>query len=464
MTQGWRLPPALRGWLTLGAQVLLAMALFFVLQLLAERHNRRIDLTPARTFELSASARQVAAGFDKPALITVFYNSQTSDARRDMADLLEQFHGAAPDLTYRMFDLDRSPAVAGKYGVSSYNSGVLEVGDDRLPLRSIDEAEITAALLSLSRARSRLVCFVTGHGERSPDNTDERAGYSALAKALDRERFAVQMLVTLPREGVPSACTVLVLAGPSKDFAPGESEALLGHLRSGGRVLLLVDPDAPPSVLDFLRQVGVEARPDLIVDEQNRLVGADSFMPPVVQFRSEIFHNSLTAPALLSLARPVGPAEQHVEGVQVTSIAATSPDSWAMVGVSQAPDGELRRRAVDQPGPLSVGVLANFAPSAPDATPGQLLVFGDSDFATNFYLDLLGNRDLILSAIAVLAEDPALIAVRRKSQPGGTLSPIALTDAQSRVVFWAAVLAMPLLSLLIGAAVGLRRLRQRGGR
>jgi len=272
------------------------------------------------------------------------------------------------------------------------------------------------------------------------------------------------MLVTLPREGVPSACTVLVLAGPSKDFAPGESEALLGHLRSGGRVLLLVDPDAPPSVLDFLRQVGVEARPDLIVDEQNRLVGADSFMPPVVQFRSEIFHNSLTAPALLSLARPVGPAEQHVEGVQVTSIAATSPDSWAMVGVSQAPDGELRRRAVDQPGPLSVGVLANFAPSAPDATPGQLLVFGDSDFATNFYLDLLGNRDLILSAIAVLAEDPALIAVRRKSQPGGTLSPIALTDAQSRVVFWAAVLAMPLLSLLIGAAVGLRRLRQRGGR
>ena len=464
MTQGWRLPPALRGWLTLGAQVLLAMALFFVLQLLAERHNRRLDLTPARTFELSASARQVAAGFDKPALITVFYNSQTSDARRDMADLLEQFHGAAPDLTYRMFDLDRSPAVAGKYGVSSYNSGVLEVGDDRLPLRSIDEAEITAALLSLSRARSRLVCFVTGHGERSPDNTDERAGYSALAKALDRERFAVQMLVTLPREGVPSACTVLVLAGPSKDFAPGESEALLGHLRSGGRVLLLVDPDAPPSVLDFLRQVGVEARPDLIVDEQNRLVGADSFMPPVVQFRSEIFHNSLTAPALLSLARPVGPAEQHVEGVQVTSIAATSPDSWAMVGVSQAPDGELRRRAVDQPGPLSVGVLANFAPSAPDATPGQLLVFGDSDFATNFYLDLLGNRDLILSAIAVLAEDPALIAVRRKSQPGGTLSPIALTDAQSRVVFWAAVLAMPLLSLLIGAAVGLRRLRQRGGR
>ncbi|MEO8604856.1 MAG: GldG family protein [bacterium] len=459
------LPPALRGWLALGAQVLLAIGLFFALQMLAERHNERVDLTPAKTFELSASARQVAAGFDKPVQITVFYNSQTSDARRDMNDLLEQFRGAAPNLTYRMFDLDRSPAAAAKYGVASYNSGVLEVGDDRLRLRSVDEAEITASLLSLSRASTRLVCFVTGHGERSADDTDERSGYSGLAKALTQERYGVQMLITLPRDGVPAACTVLVLAGPSKDFAAGESEALLAFLRGGGRVLMLVDPDAPPTVVDFLRQAGVDARHELIVDEQNRLVGADSFMPQVVRFRGETFHNSLTAPAVLSLARPVGPTEQRADGVQVTSIAATSPDSWAMVGVSEAPEGEVRfRRELDQPGPLSVGVLASFAPATPDAPAGQLLVFGDSDFATNFYLDLLGNRDLILSAVAVLAEDPALIAVRRKSQPGGTLSPLALTDAQSQTIFLAAVVAMPLLSLVIGAAVGLRRLRQRGGR
>ena len=93
------------------------------------------------------------------------------------------------------------------------------------------------------------------------------------------------------------------------------------------------------------------------------------------------------------------------------------------------------------------------------------MVFGDSDFATNFYLDLLGNRDLILSAVAVLAEDPALVAVRRKSQPGGTLSPISLTAAQSRTIFWAAVMRDAAGGAAASAAVvGLRRLRQRGGR
>jgi ABC-type uncharacterized transport system involved in gliding motility auxiliary subunit len=458
--------PAVRGWFQLAVQVVLALVLLVVLELLATRHNVRYDLTPAKTFVLSGSARQVAGELDRPVRVTAFYNSQSADSRRDMNDLLEQFAVAAPHFTYRLLDLDRSPALAGKYNISSYNSGVLEAGDDIIRLRAIDEGEITAAMLSLSRARTRTVCFVTGHAERSPDDNDQRAGYSEFGTALSHERFAVDSLSTLPQDGVPARCTVLVLAGPSKDLLPGEADALLRYLHGGGRVLLLVDPDAPPSVVDFLRGAGIEARRGLIVDEQNRFVGADSYMPQVLRFRSETFHNSLTAPAVLSLARPVGPlGEERLPGITVTSIAATSPDSWAMMNTTTPPDGEPRfRREVDQPGPLSVGALATFAPATPDSPPGQLMVFGDSDFATNFYLDLLGNRDLILSAVAVLAEDPALVAVRRKSQPGGTLSPISLTAAESRSVFWAAVLVMPMTALLIGAVVGVRRLRRRGGR
>jgi ABC-type uncharacterized transport system involved in gliding motility auxiliary subunit len=459
------LSPALRGGLLLTLQVILSLALFAVLLLLATRHNRRFDLTPAQRFALSPSARQVAEAFDKSARITVFYNSQMGDQRRDAADLLDQFAAAAPHLSYRMLDLDRSPALANKYGISSYNTGVLEVGGDVAMLRSLDEAEITNVLLSLSRQRARTVCFVIGHGERDPESNDERAGYSDLGKALERERFAVRTLSTLPGDGVPAACTVVVLAGPSHDFVPGERDALLRFLRGGGRVLMFVDPDAPPSVLSLLQQLGVDARGDLIVDEQNRFVGADSFMPQVVRFRAETFHNSLTAPAVLSVARPVGAAGERPDGVQVTSIAATSPDSWAMVGENKPPDGAVRfRREVDEVGPLSVGVLVTIASDAPDAPPGQLMVFGDSDFATNFYFNLLGNKDLVLSSIAVLAEDPALVAVRRKGLPSGTFSPISLTTAQSRVIFWVAVVVVPLSCLLIGGVLGLRRMRHSGGR
>ena len=457
--------PAVRGSLRLALQVVLAMALFAVLELLATRHNRRFDLTPTQSFALSSSARQVAEQFQRPALITVFYNSQMGDQRRDMADLLEQFHTAAPNLTYRLLDLDRSPALANKYGVSSYNTGVIEVDGEMATLRSIDEAGITNVLLSLSRQRPRSVCFVTGHGERDPQSSDERSGYSELGAALVRERFTVRSFATLPSDGVPGDCTVVVLAGPSHDFVAGEAETLLRYLHAGGRVLLLVDPDAPPSVLHFLEQLGVQALGDLIVDEQNRFVGADSFMPQVVRFRTETFRNSLTAPAVFSLARPLTVTEEPVDGVDVVSIAATSPDSWAMVGASQPPDGEVHfRREVDQVGPFSVGVLATVAAADPNAQPGQLMVFGDSDFASNFYFNLLGNKDLILSAVAVLAEDPALIAVRRKGLPNGTLSPISLTAAQSQSILWAAVILLPAACLLVGGIISLRRLRHSGGR
>ena len=91
MSRSPLLSPAVRGGVQLAVQIALMLALFAVLQLLATRHNVRFDLTPTQSFALSPSARQIAEALDKPVRITVFYNSQSGDLRRDMADLLEQF-------------------------------------------------------------------------------------------------------------------------------------------------------------------------------------------------------------------------------------------------------------------------------------------------------------------------------------------------------------------------------------
>jgi ABC-type uncharacterized transport system involved in gliding motility auxiliary subunit len=466
--------PALRGGTLLALQVALALALFAVLQLLAFRHNARWDLTPQQSFVLSPHAAKIAAAFDQPARITAFYSSQEGGQRREMLDLLEQFKAAAPELGFRLLDLDRSPGLATKYGVASYNSGVFESGEDTIALRGIDEDEIARAMLITSRTRARLLCFISGHGERSPQSNDERSGYSEVAKALEKENFRIRTLRTIPIDGVPPACTVVVLAGPSHDFVPGEADALDAYLRGGGRVLLLVDPDAPPSVVEFLRRAGVEAGNNLIVDERNRFIGADSFMPHVVRFRKETFRNGLEAPAVLSLARTVRPRADSPADLEAMSIAVTSPDSWAYVdGVA---DGELRFRPdVDEIGPLSIAALVTY-PRAEDAeqrgdgappvapSEGRMIAVGDSDFATNFFLNLLGNKDFFMSAVAVLAEDPVLIAVRRKGLPRGTISPIYLSERQGRMIFWLAVVAEPAVFLAAGGVVVLFRRRRRGGR
>jgi ABC-type uncharacterized transport system involved in gliding motility auxiliary subunit len=290
-----------------------------------------------------------------------------------------------------------------------------------------------------------------------------------VAKSLEKENFRIRTLRTLPIEGVPADCTVVVLAGPSHELVPGEAQALESHLRGGGRVLLLVDPDAPPSVLDFLRSAGVEAGRNLIVDQGNRFIGADSFMPHVVRFRKETFQNGLDAPAVLSLARTVRPRQDGPPELEIQSIAVTSPDSWAFA--DGTPDAELRfRDGVDELGPLSVAVLVTYpringAADEPElAADGRMIVIGDSDFATNFFLNLLGNKDFFMSTVAILAEDPVLVAARRKGLPRGTISPIYLSDRQGRLIFWLSVVGEPAFFLAAGLVVAMARRRRRGGR
>ena len=470
-----RLSPEWRHSALLALQVAMAGTLFGLLLLLAERHNHRFDLTPTQSFVLSDEAQRVAASAREPMRITVFYNAQEHGQRRQMEDLLQLFANASPQISYRLVDLDRSPALAKKYGVSSFNTGVLEAAGQRRPLKGVDEEQIADALLRLTRHEVRQLCFITGHREHSPQDAGDRSGYSDVAKALEKENFEIHTLDTVPTGGVPASCTAVILAGPSQDLLPGEAEQLSRYLDAGGRILLMVDPDAPPSIVQFLTRYKVRAGNDVVVDERNRFYGADSFMPRVPIFDQETFQKNLDTAAVFSLARTLTPIDNEQRGIRVLLLALTSPDSWAHVDGGAMPDGKVQfRRETDKPGPLPVAVMVTDAVEAAAETPpskgttttdgpkvGRMIVFGDSDFASNLYLNLLGNKDLFMSSVAVLAEDQELIAMRRKGLPRSSLSQVSLTARQGRVIFWLAVVAQPSAFALAGLLVTWRR-RKRG--
>ncbi|MFI5396854.1 MAG: GldG family protein [Candidatus Binatia bacterium] len=461
-------------------QVVLAGILVTVLLLLAERHNVRFDLTPTQSFVLSDEAHRVAQGLHVPVRVTVFYNGQDHGQRRQMDDLLQLFGDASRMISYRMLDLDRSPALAKKYGISSFNTGVMESEGQLHELRSVDEEEIANGLLKLTRRKQRVLCFVTGHGEHSPEDAAERSGYSQVAKALEKENFQIKALTTLPADGVPAACTVVLLPGPTHSFLPEEADQLSRYLDGGGRVLLMIDPNAPESVVQFLARFNIRAGNDIIVDERNRLYGADSFMPRVPIFDESTFHKNLDTAAVFALARSLSPIEDtESKRLKVLLIALTSPESWARIDDGTVPEGTVRfRREKDRPGPVPVGIMVTDSAegdagakgdteSAPPTVAsgagkiGRMIVFGDSDFASNLYLNLLGNKDLFMSSVGVLAEDEELIAIRRKGLPNSSLSPVFLTAWQGRFIFWIAVVAEPAIFAVLGLLITWRR-RRRG--
>ena len=88
--------------------------------------------------------------------------------------------------------------------------------------------------------------------------------------------------------------------------------------------MLMVDPGAPPSVVQFLARYGVRAGDDLVVDERNRFYGADSFMPRVPIFDEGTFRKNLDTAAVFSVARTVVPMEDEPPGWRVLLLALTS--------------------------------------------------------------------------------------------------------------------------------------------
>ncbi len=431
--------------------------------LLAERHNRRFDLSPTQRFVLSEAGRKIAQQIDRPAQIIAFYTPDEPGQRRELFDTLELFARANPLIRYRLVDLNRSPALAQNYGISNAGSGVLELDGQREVIRFLDEEGIATAILRLTRRGERTVCFVTGHGEHSPFDNDERRGYSEVGKALERETFQIEELEFLPAGRIAERCRVVILAGPTRQFLPGELESLRSYLAQGGQVLLLVDSGAPNDLLAWLEQQGARAGRDVVLDERNRLIGMDPSVLTVPAFNKSVLRTDLE-PAVFPVARSIVPTEEGDRSGRVRVLALSSPDSWAYVEDGQLPNRDVRfRRGKDQPGPLPVGVDIEFPVASGDQVAGRLIVFGDADFATNLSLNWRGNKDLFLSSVGLLAEDPTLVAVRKKGMPRGSVSPIYLTERQDALVFWTAVVVVPSLVVLFGIVVATTR-RRRGSR
>src|SRR5207237_486208 len=115
--------------------------------------------------------------------ITLFYSSQAGALRREMTDLLALYQEAQPRITVRAFDLDRSPGMAKRLGVGSYNTAVVEAGERHEAVEVVSEEGVTAALLAVAGTPPVATYFVVGRGEDDPrDNGGQRGAFQGVRR------------------------------------------------------------------------------------------------------------------------------------------------------------------------------------------------------------------------------------------------------------------------------------------
>lgn len=438
--------------LLLAVQVATMVAILGCLLALATLHPWRLDLTPERRFTLAPYTREVLSRIADDVRITVFYSSQAPAMRRDMAELLALYQEAQPRIAVRFLDLDRSPGMAKRLAVSTYNTAAIEAGERRQHVDLVNEENTTAALLAVAGAPPVATYFVVGHGEHDPRDGDERAGASEAARALATEGFRPGAL-----EGaaaIPGDAGLVVLAGPTRELSPVEVDALAAYVTGGGRLLVLADPGAPASLRTLLARFGIELAGDLVVDEQGRLFGTDGLSARVAYLNQGLVPDAPAVQALLPEAQSVRLME--VPGVHADYLAMTAETTWADIDRRSLGGGRVTfAPGRDRHGPLPVAALAR--PQGTDERQGVVVVVGDADFVTNLHLNVLGNRDLLLATAELIARADPLAAARPPGPPGGTFSPLILTAREARLVFWAVVVAPSALLAAVALAAARRR-------
>jgi gliding motility-associatede transport system auxiliary component len=442
-------------------------AVLFVANAIIATFNIRWDLTPQKKFSLSDFDKRVLGGLTHDVKVMAFVRTE-DPAYLELADLLFQAAAFTPRLTYQVIDVNKAPGMAREYGVSSYGEVIVTSQGRRRDFDNARSDELIPAVLQISAQANKHIYFTIGHGERDLFNSDRSLGYSGWRGQLEQNNYQIDN-VSLFASGVPDDAKVVVSLGPQKDFLPEELAALAKYLGHGGHYVAIIDPYGSPTLVEFLKKYYLDFIPQVVVDPAYRLT-AGEILTTQIPLRSETnpMSRSMTAPAVFSLGR----------GVMVTgAIGATAPDdlkiadedkflsssheSWASGDPNALTTGITEYKAGrDLKGPIPVASEIDFTPASNPHIPLQqmtrLVGIGSSAFASNQFVEMLGNRDLAVSLINELAGDEMLIASRERLNKNETAA-FYISDQEAGHVLVLGSVVEPAILFLIAITVMVRR-------
>jgi ABC-type uncharacterized transport system len=439
----------------------------------ADTRDVSVDWSFFRPGRVSDSTRGVVRGMTEPVTLTLFYppgsdvGALVGDYARTLARESPLLHverlDAAVDLPRaRALGVSGNGAVVVSKGErkESYSTGV-SLEASRGELRELD-AEVQRRLLAVARSR-RVVYLTTGHGERtaaSADASDARGTvrlFQDLLRAQNNEArnlgAAEGLAVDVPRD----AAAVLVL-GPTTPFLREEVESLGRWVRSGGRLLVALDPDSGAQFDALLQPLGVRFVPTPLVNDQVYL--ARSHQP---SDRGQLVTSSFQPhPSVATLTRSqtrlglfllgTGSLEQLPQkppGVNVTFTVFTLPETFRDLDGNFAFDARAEKRRA-----WEVAAAVTLPRKGIDTEEGRAVVVADSDLFTDLVLEAnVGNRVFAVDSVRWLLGEEALGAAGSETDV-----PLYHTRGQDLAWFYGTVFVAP--ALVLGAGIWFTRRRR----
>ena len=473
-------------------QIVALLAVVVMVNWLASRHYVRFDWTKAGYYQLAPKTKQVLASLKDPVDVVVFLPSNdhrdyVEKILDDVRNLLKEFQFYGKQKLHVEYvdpqrDLARAQQLVKQYTLDSPDVIIFasrghhkyvrldemvdldtqsqEMGESRVKAFK-GEGLFLSAIQTVTEEESPKVYFLTGHGERDPEDFDQREGYSELARYIKRDNILVQKWNLLENQALPTDAGAIVIAGPRKAFAPSELNALEQYLKGKGRLIIMLDPHTQTGLEAFLKHWGVQVDDDLAMRQAGVLLGtqmldvnavaADYAVHPITAKLADTNTEFPYARSVRHLSQPEGGTPDQP---RVTELVKAAPAYWGETD----PDTEHATfdPATDIPGPLPLAVAVETSkPHGVDVDIGvtRLVVVGTSRFVDNSSLGG-GNLDLFMNSLNWLLQREQLMAVSPKVPDEFRLD---MSPSQQHAVYMLVIGGLPLLVAIIGIVVWLSR-------
>lgn len=444
------------------------------LYVLENRAGMVWDLTPDQLTRLSEGTEQTLAALEETISMHLVFKAETDSETRWMLETLAASYARSGSVAVDTIDPIVEPGRIRAYaesGKSIAEGSVIIANED--DSRSVvigaselyayrmkadgsytvtglaAERKITGAIRTVTGGERRQVWFLTGHGEA------DMSSCAQLVSRLREENYGVGE-ASLSQGDTLQSGDVLLILSPARDLTREESETLADFLREGGRLLLACDASLDmaslPNVAEIARRVSLSFEDGIVVEDERRTaywMNSPLYLMPAVNRESEALKAMQEGQrVILPGARAVAGPEIPLSGYTYEALLSTSDLAYLcpLSSASTAWDSSMPRGTQQ----LAVSV----SHWEEDAEMRMVLMGSLYTLVDNSLLNSTYNLDLTMSLVDYLAqrETQQNVPVRMLNDDA---MPALTAQETWRVV--AAVLALPVLCALLGAAVLIRR-------
>ncbi len=405
------------------------VGILVVINFLVYKNTKRWDLTADQSNTLAKESVDVLKTLPDKVTAKAFFttDSTVASSKQSAKELLDKYvYESAGKFQYQFIDPNKDPAAAKDAGITQDGTVVLYMGTAKQSVPSITETDLTGAMLRLMNPSAHVVYFLTGHGEY-PISGGTDQSYTNLANDLKSRNYTVSSLNLLAVLQIPTDASVIVIDGPKKPLTDAEVSKLDEYIKGGGSVIVMEDPiidtqfgsSPDPLANDLAKNYGIVLGNNIVVDVYGYQAFQYAYFAVGYQYASHPITSGMSTMGTgFQNARSVSADSSTGTDYSKTELILTVQQSWGETDFTSVNDNTVKYDpGVDLAGPVPLAVAA-----AGNTNNARLVVFGDSDFATNSYYGFYGNSEMIINSIDWAAKQENLISLTAKTTVDRTLA------------------------------------------